>query len=81
MIWVGIIGMLLIVIAWVPQTLENVRKKKTGLNKKFIFLYLSGSLSLLIYSILISDLVFSLLNGAASLQALINLIIKLGEKK
>lgn len=81
MMIVGIIGMLLIVIAWIPQTAENIKRKKTDLNPKFIILYLAGSLALLTYSIMIYDLVFIILNAAASIQALINLAIEAGEKR
>ena len=80
MILIGIIGMLLIVIGWIPQTIENIKRRKTDLNVKFIILYLAGSLTLLAYSIIINDLVFMLLNGAAAIQALINLVIEAGEK-
>jgi len=79
--WIGIIGMLLIVIAWIPQTIENIKNKSTGMNLKFIFLYLFGSTGLLVYSIIISDLVFMILNSGAAIQAFINLIIELREEK
>lgn len=80
-VWIGIIGMILIVAGWIPQTVENIRRRKTDLNLKFILLYFLGSVALLAYSVIIKDLVFLILNGVASGQALINLIIELGEKK
>jgi len=78
--WVGIIGMMLIVIAWLPQTIENIKKKKSDINIKFVIAYLIGSLILLVYALMINDLVFSILNIAAAAQSFINLVIELGEK-
>lgn len=55
--------------------------EKSDINIKFVLFYLVGSLILLSYSLMINDLVFLILNSLASGQALINLIIELGEKK
>jgi MtN3 and saliva related transmembrane protein len=79
MMILGIIGMALIVLAWVPQTIENIKNKSTGLNLKFILLYLFGSTGLLLYSILIKDFIFIILNAGAAIQALINLVIEVKE--
>lgn len=77
----GIVGMLLIILSWIPQTIRNIKKRKTNLDIRFIVLYLFGSFVLFIYSILIGDFIFTAFNAFATFLALINLNIELGEKK
>ncbi|MCH7850924.1 MAG: hypothetical protein IH845_04750 [Nanoarchaeota archaeon] len=69
----GILGVVLIVLGWIPETIEIIRKKKNNLNLKFNILYTLGSLFLVIYSIYINDLVFILLNGFAFLMSSVGL--------
>lgn len=79
--WIGILGMILIVVAWIPQTIENIKKKRSDINIKFVIAYLIGSLILIAYSSMINDMIFLLLNSLASIQAVINLVVELKEKK
>lgn len=71
--YVGIIGMLCIVAAWVPQTIRTIRTKITGMEPRFLWLYLVGSASLMAYAISISDLIFMTLNGIATIFDIINI--------
>lgn len=62
---IGIVGMFCIVVAWIPQTLRTIKTKRTGMEQKFLWLYLIGSTALMTYAIAINDFVFTALNGIA----------------
>ena len=63
--YLGILGLILIAIGWIPQTVQTIKQKKNNLNFKFNLLYTFGSLALVIYAVYIQDTVFILLNGFA----------------
>ncbi|WP_048151317.1 hypothetical protein [Palaeococcus ferrophilus] len=69
--------MLLLVGAWVPQTVETIRTKKCPLNFRFIIIYVTAATLLTVYSYIIHDWVFLTLNGLSALQSGINLLIKI----
>lgn len=75
--WIGLLGMLLLVSSWVPQTVETVKTKKCPLNFRFVITYVIASFLLTAYSYIIGDWVFLTLNGLATLQSAINLYVKL----
>jgi len=75
----GLAGLTLLVLAWIPQTVETVRRRHSGLVWQFDALYAAGSLVLAYYSLLINDLVFTLLNSLAAYMALIGLYYKVAE--
>ncbi|MCX7972660.1 MAG: hypothetical protein N2657_05570 [bacterium] len=60
-----------------PQTIETIKTGKCPLNLNFIILYTTSSLLLTLYSLLIKDIVFTILNLLAFVQSSINLVIKL----
>ncbi|MEM3455023.1 MAG: lipid-A-disaccharide synthase N-terminal domain-containing protein [Candidatus Micrarchaeia archaeon] len=68
----GIIGMILIVLAWIPQTLRTIRTKRVGVEPRFLWFYLFGCIGLIIYSIYINDPIFIGLNSISFLLNLIN---------
>ncbi|MCD6559849.1 MAG: hypothetical protein J7K57_08325 [Palaeococcus sp.] len=74
--WIGLLGMLLLVSSWAPQTLETIKHKKCPLNFRFVIIYVIASFLLTIYSYIIGDWVFLTLNALATLQSAINLLIK-----
>ncbi|WP_258084601.1 MULTISPECIES: hypothetical protein [Thermococcus] len=78
---IGLIGMLLLVSSWVPQTWETIKTRKCPLNMQFILIYVTASTLLTIYSYLIGDWIFFALNFLAAFQSAINLTVKLMEKK
>lgn len=74
----GLIGMLLLVGSWIPQTWETIKTRSCPLNLKFILVYFTASTLLTIYAYLPPrDWIFTALNGLAALQSGINLYIKL----
>jgi lipid-A-disaccharide synthase-like uncharacterized protein len=77
---IGILGLALILVAWIPQTLATIKTKKVGMRREFIILYLLGSLFLAIHSIIIDDFVFLILNAGATFVASVNLYYSLISK-
>jgi len=77
----GLIGMIMLVSSWIPQTLETIKTKKCPLNLNFVLLYTISSFLLTVYSIFIKDFIFTVLNFLAFLQSTINLFVKLSGGK
>lgn len=75
--YIGWIGFVILVGAWVPQTLETIRRGRSGTNLLFNAMYMSASLLLTVYALLISDWVFVALNALLSIGSGINLYYKL----
>ncbi|WP_010478509.1 PQ-loop domain-containing transporter [Thermococcus zilligii] len=74
----GLVGMLLLVGSWVPQTWETIKTKNCPLNLKFILVYFTASALLTVYAYLPPrDWIFTALNGLAALQSGVNLYVKL----
>ena len=69
---VGLAGAILIVIAWIPETIHTIRAKKSGLEIHFAVIYVIAAILLTIYSILILDFVFIFLNSIAAILGAIN---------
>jgi len=74
--WLGLAGLALLVAAWIPQSVETIRARRSALDWRFTLLYLLGSGLLTFYSILIKDLVFALLNFLAACMAAMGLYFK-----
>ncbi|HLC69323.1 MAG TPA: hypothetical protein VJH24_05780 [Candidatus Bilamarchaeaceae archaeon] len=77
----GLLGLVIILAGWVYETIAIVRAGKTPLPLPFAFLYGTGSFLLAIHSWFLDDLVFLVLNIAATLIALVNIAINLKSKK
>ena len=78
---IGLLGMLLLVGSWLPQTIETVRKRHCPLNPEFIVIYVAAASLLTVYSYIIGDWIFFTLNFLSALQSAINLVVKLMEMK
>lgn len=74
---IGLLGMLLLVSSWVPQTWETIKKRHCPMNLKFIIVYVAASSLLTVYSYLIGDWIFFTLNFLAAFQSGVNLYVKL----
>ena len=77
----GIIGLVLIAVAWLPQVIEIIITKKSGLNIKFALIYVIGSFALVIYSIQIKDTIFLILNSLATLMSFTGLFYTIKYRK
>lgn len=74
---IGWIGFAILVGAWVPQTVETIRRGYSGTNLLFNAMYMTASLLLTLYALLIDDWVFVALNALLSIGSGINLYYKL----
>ncbi len=74
---IGLLGLLCIAAAWIPQTVKTLREKRCDIGKSFLVLYILGSVSLTVYSILNFDPIFLTLNLLATIQSVINFYYKL----
>ncbi len=70
---IGVIGVVCIVLAWIPETVDAIKKGKTHIPLPFLLLYIVGSSSLIAYSVILFDFVFITLNSLATLQSLVHL--------
>ena len=77
----GIIGLILIAVAWLPQIIETIKTKKSGLNIKFALIYVIGSFVSVIYSVQIKDTVFLILNSLATLMSFTGLFYTIKYQK
>lgn len=84
MSWIEILGwagFAILVMAWIPQTVDTIRSGRTDINIAFILMYVTSSLLLTIYSVLTNDPVFTALNGLLTIGSGINLYYKLFPRK
>ena len=77
----GWTGFAILIMAWIPQTMDTIKAGKTDVNIAFILMYVVSSLLLTIYSILENDHVFIALNGLLTIGSGINLYYKLFPRK
>lgn len=78
--FLGYLGLFLVAICWLPQTIETIRAGKCGANTLFLLLSAVGSVCLVIYAIGRDDIIFSVLNSLTTLGAVINLYYKLSPR-
>lgn len=78
---IGLLGLICIVAAWVPQTIKTIKDGTSSIQLSFLILYIVGSLSLTVYSIVLFDPIYLALNSLATLQSTINLYYKLFPKQ
>ena len=78
---IGIAGLVLLLIGWVPETITNYKSKGKNLDFKFATLYFFGSVLLAWHAMNLGDLVFLALNAAAAAMAAINAWVILENRK
>ncbi len=59
---IGILGVILIALSWLPETIKVWKEKRSTIDLKFGFMYVTGSLLLIIYSYQVKDYIFLSLN-------------------
>ncbi|WP_457751975.1 PQ-loop domain-containing transporter [Thermococcus sp.] len=74
---IGLIGMLLLVGSWVPQTIETIKTRKCPLNLQFILIYVTASSLLTLYAYFQRDWIFFTLNFLAAFQSAVNLVVRI----
>jgi lipid-A-disaccharide synthase-like uncharacterized protein len=70
--YIGVIGLALILAGWAWEISVSIRSKRAGVPLQFALLYGSGSLLLTLHSVETGDIVFIVLNAAATLVAMAN---------
>ena len=80
-ITIGFIGLILLAVGWVPETIKVIRDKHSTIDTKFGVLYCAGSLLLVIYSIQIMDYIFVVLNSLAAIMSAVSLYFSVKKAK
>ena len=70
---IGIMGLSLLALGWLTETIKIIREKKSNIEIKFGVLYVIGSLMLVIYSFQLKDTIFMILNSLVALFSLFSL--------
>ncbi len=70
---IGIIGSLLLVVAWLPSTIRVWKKKESDMPLAYSLLLCSGVALLLAYSLLLGDSIFIYLNLAVLIIGMYNI--------
>lgn len=78
---IGYIGLTALALCWIPQSIDTVRLGRCNVNLMFLVLSAIGSLSLALYAVLRSDLVFILVNTLTTAGALLNIYYKLRPRR
>jgi hypothetical protein len=71
---IGVSGATLLIVAWITSLVRTLRARKHTIDPLFTAIYFCASLALTVYSALIHDSIFAVLNGIATLIALIEYI-------
>lgn len=75
--FIGWAGFFLLLIAWIPQTVETIRQGRAPVNLLFILLYSFSSAFLALYALLKHETVFFALNTLLTIGSGINLFYKI----
>jgi len=81
MIEIGILGAILLALAWLFETLESIKKHKSLIDLKFTLIYLVGTVLLTIYSYQKNDYVFLGLQSCLTILIIFEIAYTLYKKK
>ncbi len=76
----GLIGIIFLAIAWIPEVIEIIKTRKSRINWEFGSLYVLGSIMLVIYSWQIKDTIFLILNSIIALMSSLSLYYSLKKR-
>ena len=74
--YISYIGLIVLTISWLPQSVETIKRGRSEINTYFLVLVAMGSTCLWTYAISIGNMVFSILNFLSTIGALLNLYYK-----
>ena len=77
---IGIIGLTILGIAWIPQIIKIQKNKYSQIDWRFGTLYVIGSLLLAIYAFQIKDYIFLILNSFIAIMSSISLFFSVRKK-
>jgi MtN3 and saliva related transmembrane protein len=73
----GLAGLICIVAAFIPETVQTIKEGRVKIPYPFLTLYLIGTLLLTYYASTRNDVIFMTLNGLLVLESTINLYYKI----
>lgn len=79
--WIGILGGILIIIAWLLETVEAIKRHKSLIDLKFALINIIAIALLLFYSLQRNDAVFIYLNIALFIIVLVEIAYSISIKK
>ena len=79
--YISILGLILILAGWAWEFAQALKSGRAGVPLKFALAYGAGSILLTVHSLEIGDLVFVVLNAAATLMAAANAYFALRGRK
>lgn len=68
----GLAGLVLILIAWLPGVVDTIKSGKPGMKRRFMLIYFLGSISLSGYALQLNSMPFFALNFLAALVPLVH---------
>ncbi len=71
--YIGILGMVLMGVSWIPQTIEIIKTGKSNLNLFFATTFTLALATLIVYSVIIESVIFIILNSFSCLMSGIGL--------
>jgi len=77
MIVIGIIGLSLMMVAWIAETVDLIKKKESKLDMNFAVFSIIGSILLLIYSIQIKNIIFIIMKSVVIILICISMFYSL----
>ena len=73
----GFLGIILILIAWLPETVKNLKAMEITTRIEFLILYTVGSILLTIHAYILGDIIFIILNAIAAMLSGANMLMKI----
>jgi len=55
---IGILGAIVLIVAWIWETYENIKKHKLSIHLHFAAMYIFGNVMLTVYAWMISNMIF-----------------------
>ena len=80
MLWLGYVGLMALVLCWIPQTIDTLKQGQCSVNLGFLLLSAVGSLCLAFYALSLGNLVFTTLNILTTLGTAVNIYYKLSPR-
>lgn len=72
---IGWLGLCILACAWIHDAIKILRTGKNTIPLRFTLLYIIGCVLLTIYSVLIGDTIFIILNAMAAISAIFHAIV------
>jgi MtN3 and saliva related transmembrane protein len=81
MVWIGYVGLTALVMCWIPQSIDTIKRGDCPVNMAFLLLSALGSLSLAFYALSLGNMVFTILNFLTTLGSAVNMYYKIFPRK